>query len=155
MPRPSSKWLSSEEGQTNRLPTEAEWEYACRAGTETPFSFGRCLSTDQANYNGNYPLDGCRKGQYPGEPVTVGSFGANAWGLHDMHGNVWAWYQDWYGDYPTAAVTDPIGPSLGARWVHRGGSWDDGARGCRSAYRNRASPGYRYGKLCFCLARTP
>jgi formylglycine-generating enzyme required for sulfatase activity len=79
------------------LPTEAEWKYAARAGTQTPFSFGRCLSTDQANYDGNYPLEGCPKGNYRETTVRVGSLQPNAWGLFDMHGNVWEWCRDWYG----------------------------------------------------------
>jgi formylglycine-generating enzyme required for sulfatase activity len=93
-----------------RLPTEAEWEYACRAGTTKFFFFGNCLSTDQANYNGNYPLEGCPKGEYREKTVPVASFDPNAWGLYDMHGNVYEWCQDWYGDYPTETVTDPAGP---------------------------------------------
>ncbi|GBC60255.1 hypothetical protein DENIS_1206 [Desulfonema ishimotonii] len=72
-----------------RLPTEAEWEYACRAGTDTPFAFGKCLSTDQANYDGDYPLQGCPKGKYRKKPVPVASFDPNDFGLYDMHGNVW------------------------------------------------------------------
>ncbi len=126
------KWLSREESKTYRLPTEAEWENACRAGTKTPFSFGKCLSTDQANYNGNYPLDNCRKGQYREKPAAVGSFAANSWGLHHMHGNVWKWCQDWYGDYPAEAVTDPQGQSSGALRVYRGGGWNIDAGRCRA-----------------------
>jgi len=118
-----------------RLPTEAEWEYACRAGTETPYSFGLCLSTDQANYDGNYPLPGCSRGGYHHNPVSVANFPANAWGLYGMHGNVWEWCQDWKEDYPSGSVTDPEGPSSGYRWVLRGGSWSNAARDCRSATR--------------------
>ncbi len=137
-----------------RLPTEAEWEYAARAGTKTPFSFGDCLSTDQANYDGNYPMPGCSKGRYRKKPVAVGSFPANAWGLHDMHGNVHEWCQDWKGDYPAGSVTDPEGPSSGVRRVYRGGSWRYNARLCRSAYRSRLTPGSRDDSLGFRLART-
>ncbi|QTA82859.1 Sulfatase-modifying factor enzyme domain-containing protein [Desulfonema limicola] len=82
--------------QKYRLPTEAEWEYACRAGTKTPFYTGRCLGTDQANYDGNNPLKGCPKGIYRKKTTPVGSFPSNPWGLYDMHGNVWEWCQDWY-----------------------------------------------------------
>ncbi len=137
-----------------RLPTEAEWEYAARAGTRTPFSFGNCLSTDQANYNGNYPMPGCGKGQYHKKPVSVGSFPSNAWGLHDMYGNVREWCQDWYGDYPSGSTTDPKGPSSGEYRVSRGGCWINCARSCRSAYRGRVAPGRRVFSLGFRLART-
>ena len=106
-----------------RLPSEAQWEYACRAGTDTPFNTGRCLSTDQANYNGNYPLSGCTGGTYRKKTLPVKSFSPNAWGLYDMHGNVWEWCSDWYGKYPTGSVTDPEGPSSGSFRVERGGSW--------------------------------
>jgi len=142
-----------EGGNKYRLPTEAEWEYAARAGTDTPFSFGRCLSTEQANYDGNNPMPGCAKGEYRKTPVPVASFPPNAWGLYDMHGNVWEWCQDWFGDYPSSSVTDPTGPSLGSYRVNRGGSWGGSAGHCRSADRDRSAPGSRYGDLGFRLAR--
>ena len=82
-----------------RLPTETEWEYACRSGTTAPFSFGNCLSTTKANYNGNYPYSGCLKGEYLGKTLPVGSLRANAFGLYDMHGNVVEWRQDRYDKY--------------------------------------------------------
>ena len=135
-----------------RLPTEAEWEYAARAGTDTPFSFGRCLSTDQANYDGNYPYPGCSKGEYRKSPVAAGSFPHNAWGLYDMHGNVWEWCQDWKGDYPSGSVTDPTGPSSGSNRVGRGGGWNIRARICRAAGRFRITPGRRSISLGFRLA---
>ena len=103
------------------LPTEAQCEYAASAGTTTPFSFGSCLPTAQANYNGNYPMPGCSKGQYIEKTVTVASFSPNAWGLYDMHGNVWEWCQDWYGDYPSRAVKDPAGAKTGSGRVLRAG----------------------------------
>jgi len=138
-----------------RLPTEAEWEYACRAGTTTPFSFGMCLSTEQANYDGNYPLDGCSKGRYRDKTVSVASFSPNAWGLYDMHGNVEEWCQDRFGDYPSDSVIDPKGPSWwGSIRVDRGGSWYRDARYCRSAYRCSYLPGYRDDYLGFRLSMT-
>ena len=142
-------------GKRFRLPTEAEWEYAARAGTTTAFAFGDCLSTDQANYNGNYPLTGCPKGRYRQNPTAVKSFTPNAWGLYDMHGNVWEWCQDWYGDYPSGSVTDPKGPSSGSSRVLRGGGWSNDAQYCRSAFRSRYTPGNRSYYLGFRLARTP
>ncbi len=137
-----------------RLPTEAEWEYAARAGTQTPFFFGDCLSTDQANYNGNSPMPGCDKGQYLKKPVAVGSYPANAWGLYDMHGNVWEWCQDWYGKYDGGAVTDPRGASWGESRVRRGGSGNGNAGNCRSANRRWSAPGSRDSRLWLRLVRT-
>jgi formylglycine-generating enzyme required for sulfatase activity len=137
-----------------RLPTEAQWEYAARAGTTTPFHTGSCLSTDQANYDGNNPLSGCAKGQYRQKPVRVGSFAPNSWGLYDMHGNVWEWCQDWKGDYPAGSVTDPVGPSGGSYRVGRGGSWGSFARGARAAVRRNAAPDDRGNGVGFRLLRT-
>ena len=107
------KKLREKDKKPYRLPTEAEWEYACRAGTTTPFHFGETISTDQANYNGNFIYGNGKKGVYREKTTPVGSFPANAWGLHDMHGNVWQWCQDWYGDYPQKDVVDPQGPEKG------------------------------------------
>ena len=115
------------------LPTEAQWEYAARANTTAPFSFGDTLSKDQANFDNNHRI----------KTTPVGSFPANAWGLYDMHGNVWEWCQDRYGAYPSGSVTDPQGPLSGDHRVLRGGGWDDGARFCRSADRGSVLPGYR------------
>lgn len=142
--------LNRQEGTDKyRLPTEAEWEYAARAGTTTPFNTGNCLSTEQANYDGNYPLSGCPKGENRRRTVRVGSFSPDAWGLYDMHGNVWQWCQDWYGSYPSGSVTDPAGPSSGSYRIFRGGGWDmGGASGCRSA-RRAIWPGYRPGRSPF------
>jgi formylglycine-generating enzyme required for sulfatase activity len=122
-----------------RLPTEAEWEYACRAGTTSTFSFGRCLDTEQANYSG-FPLPGCARGEFREETTPVGSFPPNAFGLYDMHGNVAEWCEDWYGYYPTQHVTDPEGPPMGDLRVVRGGGWDCTAEFCRSADRSKGSP---------------
>lgn len=130
-----------------RLPTEAEWEYACRSGTTTPFHFGDTISTAQANYNGNYTHGAGSKGVYREKTTPVGSFPSNAWGLHDMHGNVSEWCQDWYGPYPGGMVTDPAGPSSGSLRVHRGGDWLYGQWQCRSATRSRGAPQARsYGR---------
>lgn len=124
-----------------RLPTEAEWEYACRAGTTTPFNTGRCLNTDQANYNGNYPLSGCPKGKYRNLTMKVAHFAPNAWGLYDTHGTVSEWCQDSDGDYPSGLVTDPTGSSSGSNRVLRGGCWSNRAGNCRSADRCWIDPG--------------
>ena len=90
------------------LPTEAEWEYACRAGTETPFSFGETITPEQVNYNGDYPYAGGKKGLYRQETVPVASLPANPWGLYEMHGNVWEWCADGQRSYTADAVTDPV-----------------------------------------------
>jgi formylglycine-generating enzyme required for sulfatase activity len=127
-----------------RLPTEAEWEYSCRAGTTTPFHFGDTISTEQANYNGNYVYGNGKKGICRKKTTPVGTFPANAWGLHDMHGNLMEWCQDWYGDYPKNDVTDPQGPEKGRvidagppRRVLRGGDFANSPVRCRSAWRGR------------------
>lgn len=126
-----------------RLPSEAEWEYACRAGTTTPFNTGNNLTTGQANYNGNYPYNNNAKGIYRGQTMAVGSYAPNAWGLYDMHGNVWEWCSDWYGDYPSAAQTNPTGAATGSDRVCRGGGWANLTRYCRSAYRSLYYPAFR------------
>ena len=131
--------LSSKIGMKISLPTEAQWEYACRAGTTTPFSFGSTLNGDKANCDGNYPYGTETKGKYLKKTVPVKSYIPNAWGLYDMHGNVWEWCQDWYDEYPSGAVTDPTGPNGGSNRVIRGGGWNSLARLCRSAYRNWSS----------------
>ena len=135
-----------------RLPTEAEWEYACRAGTTTPFHFGETISTDQVNYNPDY-LSQRSTGDWQGSKLPVGSFPPNPWGLHDMHGNVEEWCQDWEGDYPSGSVTDPTGPSTGSRRVYRGGSWTHDLWQCRSANRSGYFPDGRLQSAGFRLAR--
>jgi sulfatase modifying factor 1 len=125
------------------LPTEAQWEYACRAGTQTPFSFGGNITPQQVNYDGNYPYAGGDKGLYRERTVPVKSLPPNPWGLYEMHGNVWEWCADWYGDYPRQAVIDPVGPGNGERRVVRGGSWRNYAGGTRSADRAGCVPGDR------------
>ena len=133
------------------LPTEAEWEYACRAGTTTPFAFGNSISPSQANYDGNYPYAGGQKGEYRQKTVPVKSFSPNAWGLYQMHGNVWEWCQDWYDAYPTQAVTDPQGAASGSSRVLRGGSWNNNAQFLRSADRYNITSGVRYRSFGFRL----
>ena len=135
-----------------RLPSEAQWEYACRAGTTTAFSFGSTITPEQVNYNGNYPFAGAVKGLYREKTVPVKSLPPNAWGLYEMHGNVWQWCNDWYGDFSGSAERDPAGPSSGSYRVIRGGSWRNYAWNCRSAARVRAAPGYRYTGLGFRVA---
>ncbi len=125
----------AEKGHEYALPTEAQWEYACRAGTSTPFSFGETISTDQANYHGGYTYADGRKGPYREKTLSVGSLPPSAWGLYDMHGNVSEWCADRYGDYTTAAQSDPIGAEEGNQRVLRGGSWRSYPGACRSALR--------------------
>jgi formylglycine-generating enzyme len=150
------KRLNEVEGSNKyRLPTEAEWEYACRAGTETPFSFGRCLSTEQANYWGKYPFVGCKKGLYRDKPDLVNNFPPNAWGLISMHGNVWEWCEDWFGEYPEDTATDPLGPPAGSLRVIRGGGWNSYANACRSGNRSGSDPTKRFANLGFRLVRNP
>jgi formylglycine-generating enzyme required for sulfatase activity len=134
-----------------RLPTEAEWEYACRAGSSTRFCFG-----DSDGQLGNYAWYR-KNARDVGDKYAhaVGTKRPNAWGLYDMHGNVREWCQDWSGNYPSGSVTDPTGPSSGSSRVYRGGSWNGLARNCRSAHRYRYVPGYRYYDLGFRLAFSP
>ena len=141
---------------TPRLPSEAEWEYACRAGTTTPFYFGETISADQANYDGNYVYGKGKKGVYREQTTDVGSFPPNAWGLCDMHGNVWEWCADtWHENY-TGAPTDGGAwlASGGSFRVLRGGSWYGEPRGVRSANRFSDDPAYRDGYIGFRVART-
>jgi formylglycine-generating enzyme required for sulfatase activity len=138
-----------------RLPSEAEWEYACRAGTQSPFSFGETIITDQVNYNGDHPYAGGNRGENRGKAVEVSALPANGWGLYQMHGNVWEWCYDWYGRYQTGPVTDPKGPEAGGSRVLRGGSWFSGGGGARSAQRSGSAPGIRGSDFGFRLARGP
>jgi formylglycine-generating enzyme required for sulfatase activity len=147
-------WDQSANGY--RLPTEAEWEYACRARTMTPFSTGSNITTDQANYDGNYPYNGNANGTYREKTTAVGSFAVAWWGLYDMHGNVSEWCWDWYNsDYGTAARIDPTGASTGSIRVFRGGSWFRAGRYLRSASRGVFyTPSDRYSDLGFRLVRS-
>ncbi|MEO1352272.1 MAG: formylglycine-generating enzyme family protein [Cyanobacteria bacterium J06635_15] len=145
--------LAHHSGRPYRLPSEAEWEYACRAGTKTPFSFGKTLTTELANYNGNYTYNGGPEGEYRKETTSVNHFGiANAWGLCDMHGNVYEWCLDhWHGSYENA-------PEDGSAWltedkdasrVRRGGSWYNNPRHCQSASRSSGNPENRHDNVGF------
>ena len=147
--------LSAREGKTYRLPTEAEWEYACRAGTTTPFHFGSVLNGKQANANGNYPYGTDRKGPYLHRTTQVGSYSPNVFGLYDMHGNVWEWCQDWYGEdyYQASPSSDPTGPTSGSSRILRGGSWRHSPVHVRSAYRSRYTPRSRGSSNGFRVVR--
>jgi formylglycine-generating enzyme required for sulfatase activity len=131
-------------GRVYRLPTEAEWEYACRAGSKAAYSFGANSKT-----LGDYAWFGENSG---GQIHPVGEKKANAWGLYDMHGNVWEWCSDWYGVYPKGSVSDPSGPSEGSSRVFRGGSWGREAAYCRSASRLWIGPSYRFYYIGFRVA---
>jgi uncharacterized protein (TIGR02996 family) len=135
--------LSSREGRRFRLPTEAEWEYACRAGTSTPYSFGNTISTDLANFDGTNGYAHAPRGVSRRETTSLGMFPANAFGLHDMHGNVWEWCADWYGTASADEEVDPVGPPDGDAHIIRGGSWYVHPRRCRSAYRDSAAVDFR------------
>jgi formylglycine-generating enzyme required for sulfatase activity len=153
------KKLSAKEGKTYRLPTEAEWEYACRAGTTTPFHFGATISTDQANFYGEVMsvfTDDKKKSEFRDRTTEVGKFPANAWGLRDMHGNVSQWCEDWHdvGYYGKSPETDPLNTTKGASRVARGGYWRLGAPFCRSAYRRNIVPEHRHNDLGFRVARS-
>ena len=140
---------------TYRLPSEAEWEYACRAGRTTPFSFGETISTKQANYDGRYAYGQGRKGEYRGRTVPVGSLPANAWGLHEMHGNVWEWVEDAKGPYPAQATdASPLVNADSSSRVLRGGSWNFNPQFLRSAIRHRLGPLFLNGGIGFRVART-
>jgi formylglycine-generating enzyme required for sulfatase activity len=140
-----------------RLPTEAEWEYACRAGTTTPLYFGATLSASQANFDGRYPYGAAPRGPFLNRTTAVGSFPANAFGLYDMHGNVREWCADGYAKdtYQQGPRTDPQAPRGKRSWVIRGGCWDDEGRGCRSAVRREGAPNFGYVQVGFRVAFTP
>ena len=140
------RWL----GDGYRLPTENEWEYACRAGTTTPFHYGDSLSAGQANFDGSYPYGSAPEGDYLRQTTPVGSYAANDWGLHDMHGNVWEWCETWYHENrsPSEWVND-----TGSARVLRGGSWSNLAINCRSACRNNWRPTYSNLSSGFRVAR--
>jgi formylglycine-generating enzyme required for sulfatase activity len=152
------QWISRKEGKIYRLPTEAQWEYAGRAGTHTPFSYGNCLSTDQANYGElGWYFPACKAVFRINrqKPITVGSLIPNPWKLFNMHGNVSEWCQDWYGSYPGKSVTNPQGPSSGKERVMRGGHWRADAQECRSAKRWRFPPNIASDAVGFRLVMNP
>jgi formylglycine-generating enzyme required for sulfatase activity len=139
------------DGVEYRLPTEAQWEYACGAGTTTPFHYGDALRSGMANFHGRFeypPCDGEEafcwnpSGIYLERTTSVGSYSPNAWGLYDMHGNVWEWCSDWWSaNLPGGSVVDPTGsPDSGELRVLRGGSWDRNATSCRTAFRYGSYP---------------
>jgi formylglycine-generating enzyme required for sulfatase activity len=141
------------------LPTEAEWEYACRVGTNTPFHCGEAIMTDLVNYNGNYPYGEAPKGQYRQKTVDVDSFYPNQWGLYQMHGNVWEWcLDDWHDDYSAKPVR--LKQNGNEPWVDvdinknrsqplRGGSWSSNARNCRAGNREWFNARYQYNDVSF------
>jgi formylglycine-generating enzyme required for sulfatase activity len=140
--RQLSAWPEEKQaGRVYRLPTEAEWEHACRGGTTLAFGCGGSLSALQANFDGNYPYQG-QKGPALSRTTRVGSYPANNFGLCDMHGNVWEWCADWYDEryYLMSPKRDPQGPASGQVRVLRGGSWRNQAVTCRAAYRNGLAP---------------
>ncbi|MBQ3654734.1 MAG: SUMF1/EgtB/PvdO family nonheme iron enzyme [Synergistaceae bacterium] len=155
-------WDLSADGY--RLPTEAEWEYSCRAGTSTPFNLEHSIGAEEANFYGHYPYEieenyfsqhklSTKPGIYRSETVNVGSFPPNKLGLYDMHGNVGEWCWDIYGDYPSGLSTNPTGPESGTRRVNRGGGWNDFAKNMRSAYRAAAPQERRLYNVGFRVAR--
>jgi len=140
-----------------RLPTEAEWEYACRAGSKDAYAWGDVLDCKQAMFcNNTLKAETCVEyfrslGLASDQPAPAGSFSPNAWGVYDMHGNVWEWCHDWYGDYPEKHVADYCGPEDGTNKIRRGGSWFGPAKRCRSANRNSGHPASRFRTTGFRL----
>jgi formylglycine-generating enzyme required for sulfatase activity len=131
-----------------RLPTEAQWEYACRAGTTTATAFGDKLSSKQANFKGE-PYNGAEPGPSLNRIAKVGSYPANPWGLHDMHGNTFEWCRDWYHPQLPGGVDPDLHEAVATSRVHRGGCWADEGWPCRSAFRLRFEPEWRYDHIGF------
>lgn len=147
--------LSKATSKSYRLPTEAEWEYTCRAGTTTPFHFGEMITPELVNYDGNYPYGSAGKGKSRQKTVNVGSLGGgNRFGLYDMHGNVSEWCQNEYGFYSGGIETNPKGPEPNSFRVFRGGCWGNRAALCRSAARFRNTPDARFYCIGFRVVRT-
>ncbi len=141
-------------GREYRLPTEAQWEYACRGGTTSAFSFGDACSSAEANFDGEHPYGGAPKGMSLRRAAPVGSYKPNAFGLYDMHGNLFEWCADWYDKeaYKTAPLSDPQGPEQGQHRVLRGGSWNSISLFCRSADRYYDKPFRLYPDYGFRVA---
>ena len=137
------------EGYEYSLPTEAQWEYACRAGTTTVFAYGDSLSSTQANFNGDHPYGGAPIGPWLNRTVEVKSYQPNAWGFYDMHGNVYEWAADMFSFGPDS---NPLDPASSTHRSLRGGSWDEDARSCRSAWRQYGGPSNRYWSVGFRLS---
>jgi len=135
------------------LPTEAQWEYACRAGTKTPFSWGDLIDSTRVNFNGHFPYNMGSKSENREQTVEVKALPCNDWGLYQMHGNVREWCEDWFGDYPSGPVTNPKGIDAGSGRVLRGGSWIYDGSYCRCAYRGYGAPSDRLDLYGFRLAR--
>ncbi len=145
-----ARWLSSQTGQTYRLPTEAEWEYAARAGTTTPFHTGDFITSDQANFQALQSYNGSPVGVFRNETLPVGSFPPNAFGLHDMHGNAMEWTcSAFVGDYRSPAAPQQCDSTSTGRRSLRGGSWSGVARNIRSAWRNSLSVNFRNRSIGF------
>lgn len=138
-----------------RLPTEAEWEYTCRAGSNSAFSTGTNITTLQANYNGTKPYGELDAGEYRRQTLPAGSFSPNAWGLHDLHGNVWEWCNDWYGPYASTPQVDPQGSEKGTGKVFRGGGWYSAGSLLRSARRYNLNPDFHYNFVGFRIVMAP
>lgn len=138
-----------------KLSTEAQWEYACRAGTVSPFNTGNCMNNLQANYRWEFPYGNYTNSNipYPACPSVVGSYSANSWGLYDLHGNVREWCSDWFGSYLNSPHSNPEGPAKGCTRIIRGGSWFHDAHNCRSAHRFNNYPTYFDNYLVFRIIR--
>ncbi|MEN8132460.1 MAG: SUMF1/EgtB/PvdO family nonheme iron enzyme [Pseudomonadota bacterium] len=145
--------LNTQTGKMFRLPNQAEWEYAARAGTTGPFSLQGRISADKANYNANYTYAGSSRGSYRGKTVPTGSLPANPWGLHEVHGNVWEWTCSAYDEKYEGSETQCAGSSDSALRVGHGGSWDSLPRSLRSATRDGDTPANRSSSVGFRLAQ--